>query len=71
MPLNTNHIICKDCKRLFKKVQSGIKIQVESMSGVQNGDLYECPSCGFPLLTQFGGEYGFNKVEPDIYMEKV
>lgn len=56
--ISTNEIICITCKCLMKKMVSGKTVSCESMGGHQACDYWECPKCGFELLTGFSAERG-------------
>ena len=45
--------LCKPCNTRMKCVENGHSIDY-GYSSKQHGDLYECPSCGYGIVTGFG-----------------
>lgn len=69
--INPRELICYNCLKYMKKIQSGLKIRVEAMLGVQACDVWRCGGCGNQVLTEFGQEYDFGKKNEDIYIKRL
>ena len=50
--------VCYDCLSEMEKISSGFNVsnhpQDSKFPMVQRGDLYECPSCGYKIYSDFG-----------------
>jgi hypothetical protein len=55
-------LVCLDCRKFLRVKKNGVVIEEGMPNGsggwqsykLWHGDLYECPDCGFQLVTGFG-----------------
>ena len=77
MPTFGNHV-CVNCKRMLKIKKNGIIVAEHLKNGelykVWSADLFECPNCGFELISGFGNQPNYHhfdkKAEEEIAKAK-
>lgn len=54
--MTDNNPICGKCQVSMNRKRNGVKVKY-STTEAQHGDLFECPNCGYEIITGFGMKF--------------
>ena len=68
--MTDNRPICVKCQTSMRCEKNGVRVKY-SVQEAQNGDLYQCPTCGNQIIVGFGVKYIDHHPEKYDYVRNI